>query len=76
MTGPRPPIGQDLDSEIKPIANATLADLVVMDKNPLEDITHTNSISRVMVNGTLYNAATLAQQWPEKKNLPPTWWQN
>jgi hypothetical protein len=47
-----------------------------MDGNPLEDITNTNSISRVMVNGTLYNAETLAQQWPDKKSLPIPWWQN
>ncbi len=57
-----------LDNEIGSIEAGKLADLVVMDSNPLEDIANTNSISRVMVNGTLYDAWTLAQQWPEKKN--------
>ena len=64
-----------LDTEIGSIEVGKLADLVVMDRNPLDDITHTNSVSQVMVNGTLYNANTLAQQWPQKHNLPIAWWQ-
>jgi len=65
-----------LDNEIGSIEAGKLADLVVMDSNPLEDIANTNTISRVMVNGTLYNAETLTQQWPEEKKLPIAWWQN
>lgn len=36
-----------------------LADLVVLDKNPLEDIHNTNSVSLTMINGRLYDANTM-----------------
>lgn len=64
-----------LDSEMGSIEVGKMADLVVMDKNPLDDITNTNSVSRVMVNGTLYDANTLDKQWPVKKPLTKLWWQ-
>ena len=44
-----------------------LADLVVLDRNPLTDIRNTNSIRYVMKNGELFEADTLDQIWPEEK---------
>jgi len=52
-----------------------LADLVVLDRNPLEDIRNTNSVSAVMKNGRLYDAATLNEVWPRRRTLPTNqWW--
>jgi hypothetical protein len=48
-----------------------LADLQILDKNPLADIRNTASIHYVMKNGRLYQADDLAQVWPEHKVLPP-----
>ena len=70
-----PSIALGMRDDLGSIEVGKLADLVVIDRNPLDDITHTNSVSQVMVNGTLYNANTLAQQWPQKHNLPIAWWQ-
>ena len=51
-----------------------LADLVVLDKNPLDDIHNTNSIVYVMKNGELFEGNTLNQIYPEQKPLQPLWW--
>jgi Tol biopolymer transport system component len=53
-----------------------LADLVVLDKNPLDDIHNTNTIRWVMKNGELFEGDTLNQVWPEQKKLEPLWFWN
>ena len=51
-----------------------LADLQVLDKNPLTDIHNTNSIRYVMKNGRIYDGNTLDEVWPRTKPLPAQWW--
>lgn len=36
-----------------------LADLIVLDKNPLDDIQNSNSVSHTMINGRLYDTETM-----------------
>ncbi|MBK7939862.1 MAG: PD40 domain-containing protein [Lewinellaceae bacterium] len=48
-----------MDQEIGSLAVGKLADLIVLDKNPLDDIKNSESIRYVMVNGRLYEAETL-----------------
>jgi hypothetical protein len=47
-----------------------LADLVVLDANPLQDIRNSNTISMVMKNGELFDGATLRMVWPEERPAP------
>ena len=53
-----------------------LADLVIFDKSPLDDIHNTNTIHWVMKNGELFEGDTLNQVWPEQKKLEPLWFWN
>lgn len=64
-----------LDKELGSIGKGKLADLVVMDRNPLENIRNTESIRMVMVNGRLYDAKTLNEIGNHPKDRPKLHWE-
>jgi imidazolonepropionase-like amidohydrolase len=51
-----------------------LADLLVLDQDPLTDLRNTTSIRYVMKNGRLYEGETLNEVYPRQRPLPRQWW--
>jgi Tol biopolymer transport system component len=56
------------------IERGKLADLQVLNANPLDNLRNTNTIHYVMKNGRLYDGDTLDELWPRKKPFGTPWW--
>jgi imidazolonepropionase-like amidohydrolase/Tol biopolymer transport system component len=64
-----------LDGDIGSLEVGKLADLVVIDGNPLEDIRRSEAIHHTMVNGRLYDASTMDQVGNHPREREPLFWE-
>jgi imidazolonepropionase-like amidohydrolase len=63
-----------LAQDIGSLEPGKMADMIVLDKNPLVDIRNTNTLSMVMKNGRLYDANTLDELYPRQRKMPAQQW--
>ena len=57
------------------VVRTRLADLVILDGDPLTDIRESELVHATMVNGRLYEAATMNQVWPDAVERIPFFWE-
>ncbi|HEY1144157.1 MAG TPA: amidohydrolase family protein [Sphingomicrobium sp.] len=61
-------------AEFGSIETGKFADLVILTKDPRQNIRNSLAIQQVMKNGRLYDGSTLDEVWPRQRRLPEPWY--
>jgi Tol biopolymer transport system component len=64
------------DEDLGAITPGRIADLIVLDKDPLADIRNTTALRFVMKGGVLYSASSLDELFPDERPFGPRWWRD
>ena len=64
-----------MDHDIGSIENGKLADLIVLDKNPLDDIRNSEAIRYTMVNGRIFDARTMNEIGNYSRERTALYWE-
>jgi len=64
-----------MGDHIGSLEQGKLADLIVIDGNPLEDIYDTENVVNTMINGRLYDSRTMNEIGNHEQKRLPFWWE-
>jgi imidazolonepropionase-like amidohydrolase/Tol biopolymer transport system component len=64
-----------MDKEIGSLESGKLADLVIMDDNPLDDIRNSEKIKYVMINGRIYDSLSMNEVGTREKLRSKLWFE-
>ena len=56
-----------MEAHLGSVEAGKLADLIVLDANPLDDIRNTESVDMTVINGVVYDADSMDQVWPAQR---------
>ena len=63
-----------IEDRVGSLAPQMLADFLVLDANPLDDIRNTARIRYVVKGGVVYDGNTMDELYPRLRKLPRAWW--
>lgn len=64
-----------LENDLGSLEAGKMADILVMDKNPVENIRNSNTLKWVIKNGRVYDADTADELWPAQRKLDRSEWE-
>ncbi len=64
-----------MSHQLGTLSAGKLADLIILDKNPLENIRNSESVSHTMINGRLYTTDTMQEIYPNIKPRTKFFWE-